>query len=206
MTPIRILSAESIRQAEQAEAARKAEAKAERARQAARPAELKNLSRVDSGKMHGWSVRFQRNGEKRGRFFYDSAHGGPDESLEAAQAWRDEQRRALGPVDVSDASAMHTHEVRQKNRESVSQTGVTGISVKRRAFDRTTIPYVTAYWLDAEGKRRQTSFSTARHGIGGAVRLAARARAQTSEWHGARPMSEDQIYDAALDAVRALAN
>ena len=209
MTPIRTIT---LQEAEDAERAREAEREAERERRAAakrpaaRPPEMRNISRLESGSTRGWSVRFQRDGEKRARFFKDAAHGGADGALAAAQAWRDEQRRELGPTPRSDAGQMLTPEAREKNRRSVvGPTGVTGISVLDRAFGGGPVPYVTAYWIDGDGRRRQTSFSIGRHGVEGAVRLAARARAATSDWHGAPAMTEDEVYDAALEPVRALA-
>lgn len=169
-----------------------------------RPAEMKNISRVDSGATHGWSVRFQRRGRATARFFTDARHGGPDEALAAAQAWRDEQRERLGPAR-QDPSRMHTRKARQRNREAVSRTGVTGIGFVAREFTAQTVPYVTAYWIDEGGRRRQTSFSIGHHGVEGAVRLAAKARARTADWHGGRRMSAKKIYEAAVDRIRELA-
>ncbi|MGB3541669.1 MAG: hypothetical protein WBA11_01980, partial [Rubrivirga sp.] len=83
----------------------------------------------------------------------------------------------------------------------VSATGVTGIGVTMRSFPNERVPYVTAYWIDDLGTRRQTSYSVKRNGLEGAVRLAARARARTSDWHGAEPRTEDEIADAALEGV-----
>ncbi len=163
------------------------------------------MSRVDSGKMHGWLVRFQRQGVKHGKFFSDSAHGGADAAFDVARAWRDERLRALGPAQASDASRMHTAAARRKNRRSVTRTGVTGIGFQVREFSAQRVPYVTAYWLDADGRRHHTSFSVQKHGVEGALRLAARARAATAEWHGERPRTEQELYDAAVDRVRELA-
>ena len=222
MTPIRIINRKEAEAAEKAEtarrakrdariAAKKARREAERAQKAKarkttpRPPEMRNISRLESDSTKGWSVRFQRAGEKRARFFKDADHGGTDDALAAAQAWRDEQRLELGPTPKSDAGQMLTPEARDRNRRAVSQTGVTGIAVLVRDFSAQSLPYVTAYWIDPDGRRRQTSFSISRHGVEGAVRLAARARAQTSDWHGAPAMTEDEVYDAALDAVRAWA-
>ena len=202
MGPIRVLDAEAVRAAEQARVAKRRARNEEARRAKARPPEMRNISRLEAGTTRGWSVRFQRDGEKQARFFKDADHGGPDQALVAAQAWRDETREALGPVTTWDAGRMHTPQARDKNRQSVSQTGVTGISVVARPFGQRRVPYVTAYWIDEDGKRRQTSFSAQRHGIEGALRLAARVRADTADWHGAAPMTIDEIFDGALSAVR----
>ncbi len=164
-----------------------------------------NMSRVDSGKMHGWLVRFQREGVKHGKFFSDRAHGGADDALDVARAWRDERLRELGPAQASDASRMHTAAARKKNRRAVTRTGVTGIGFQVREFSAQRVPYVTAYWLDADGKRHQTSFSIQRHGVDDAVRLAARARAATAEWHGEPPRTEQELHDGVVDRIRELA-
>jgi hypothetical protein len=167
---------------------------------------MQNISRVESGSTRGWTVRFQRGGQKHGRFFYDKHYkDGAEGALRAARRWRNAKRKELGPVQKSDASRMHTPYARQKNRQSVSRTGVTGIGVQVREFAAQRVPYVTAYWIDEGGRRRMTSFSTAEHGVDGALRLAARARAQTAEWHGATPMTKREIYSAAADRVRELA-
>lgn len=202
---VRKAEAQGRREARRAETeARRAEVRA-RKEATRRPAEMHNVSRLESGTTRGWSVRFQRGGEKHGRFFKDADHGGADGALVAAQAWRDERREALGPAHVAGAGRVLSPEARQRNRESVSQTGVTGISVIAREFSAQHVPYVTAYWIDGDGRRRQTSFSTARHGIAGALRLAAQARAETADWHGAPALSADEIFEAALDPVSALA-
>ena len=202
MGPIRVLDIETVRAADEARAAEREARTAEARRAKARPAEMRNISRLEAGTTRGWSVRFQRDGEKRARFFKDAAHGGADGALLAAQAWRDETREALGPVVNGKPTWLLTPDMRDKNRQSVSQTGVTGISVVARPFGQRRVPYVTAYWIDGEGRRRQTSFSAQRHGVEGALRLAARARAETADWHGAAPMTADEIFDAALGAVR----
>ena len=103
-----------------------------------------NISRIDYGSTCGWIVRFQRGGEKHQRFFGDARYGDADAALAQATAWRDARRAHLGPVR-QDASRMHTTEARDRNRRSVSRTGVTGISVSLRAFAGSRVPYVTAY-------------------------------------------------------------
>lgn len=167
---------------------------------------MENISRVDSGATHGWSVRFQRGGRKHARFFYDSRYAdGPEGALRAARRWRNQTRKEIGPAGASDPSRMLTPYARQKNRQSLSRTGVTGIGLQVREFARQRVPYVTAYWIDEDGRRRMTSFSTGEHGVEGALRLAAEVRSRTAEWHGATPMTAGEITDAALDRVRELA-
>ena len=167
---------------------------------------MDNISRVDSGSTRGWTVRFQREGRKYARFFYDARYdGSAEKALKAARRWRNKTRREVGPAGTPDASRMLTDEAREKNRRSVSQTGVTGIGLQVREFATQRVPYVTAYWIDGDGRRRMTSFSIGRHGVENAVSLAARARAQTAEWHGAEPMTAEEIRDAAVDPIQELA-
>ena len=165
--------------------------------------DLRNITRVDYGASKGWVVRFQRSGEKVSQFFSDGRHGGADDALDAARAWRDEQRQRLGPVR-QDASQMHTPEARRRNRRSVSRTGTTGIGFAVREFANERVPYVTAYWLDEGGRRRMTSFSVQEHGLRDALGLAARARIQTSDWHGEPERTAPEIAEATAAPVRRL--
>lgn len=164
--------------------------------------DLANITRLDH--VSAWWVRFQRAGAKTDRRFWDRDHGGRAGALDAARAWRDAEVARLGPTPPSDPSRMHAPEARRRNRRAVTTTGVTGIGVAVKPFAGGPVPYVTAYWIDGAGRRRQTSFSTARHGVDGALRLAARARAETAEWHGEPPATADEIVAAARDRVREL--
>ena len=164
-----------------------------------------NITRVESGSTIGWIVRFQRKGVKHGKFFSDAAHDGTDAAFEAARAWRDERRQEIGPTPRPDASRMHTVKARRKNRRAVSRTGVTGIGFVVREFASQRVPYVTAYWLDEDGRRHQTSFSIQKHGVDNAVKLAGRARAATADWHGEKPLGARALYNRAIESVRELA-
>lgn len=169
-----------------------------------RPDPNRNLTRIGEGDAGGWWVRIQRDGTQTQRSFRDARHGGTDGALKAARRWRNARLRELGPAQTSDASRMHTPEARAANRRAVSQTGETGIAVQVRPFASQRVPYVTAYWVDEGGRRRQTSFSVAKHGVDGALRLAARARAQTADWHGERAVTARTIARRARDRVREL--
>lgn len=164
--------------------------------------DLANITRLDH--VSAWWVRLQREGEKIDRRFRDRDHGGRDGALAAARAWRDAEVERLGPTPPSNAAHMLTPEARRRNRRAVTQTGVTGIGVTVKEFATQHVPYVTAYWIDGDGRRRQTSFSAGRHGVEGALRLAAKARAQTAEWHGEPSRTADEIYEAAEARVREL--
>ena len=100
---------------------------------------------------------------------------------------------------------MHTSAARTKNRKAVTQTGVTGVGFVVREFSAQRVPYVTAYWLDEDGRRHQTSFSIQKHGVENAVKLATRARAATADWHGAKPLGARALYNRVIDRVRELA-
>ena len=175
-----------------------------RAASEARP-DRANITRVESGSTIGWIVRFQRKGVKHGKFFSDARHDGPDPAFEAARAWRNERLGEIGPTPTPDASRMHTPKARRKNRRAVTKTGVTGIGFVVREFASQRVPYVTAYWLDEDGRRHQTSFSIQKHGVDNAVKLAGRARAATADWHGEKPLGARALYNRAVDRVRELA-
>ena len=169
--------------------------------------DTRNISRLDprnskkAANTRGWWVRIQRNGKVTSQLFSDSRYGGIPGALEAAMAWRDEQLAHLGQGGSGDPTRMWTPAALEKMRQAVSKTGVTGISVAIHEYPTTRVPYVTAYWIDEDGRRRHTSFSAARHGVKGALRLAAKARARTSNWHGSKPMSSKKLFDAAYERV-----
>ena len=173
-------------------------------RRGAAAGDRRNVSRVDSGRSHGWLVRVQRDGRIHQRFFGDGKHGSREAALDAARAWRDEQRQRLGPTSYGDAAHLHTHEARERNRRSVSRTGVTGIGFQVREFRNERVPYVTAYWLDEGGRRRPTSFSVQENGLVDALRLAAEVRARTADWHGADPKTAVEIARDVTGPVRRL--
>ena len=172
--------------------------------------DTRNITRLDprnskkAAATRGWWVRIQRNGEVTSRLFSDSRHGGIPGALEAAMAWRDEQFARLGHGGSGDPARIQTLAALDKRRQAVTKTGVTGISVAVHDYATSKVPYVTAYWIDEDGRRRHTSFSAARHGVKGALRLAAKARARTSNWHGLEPMSPQELYDAAFERVNEL--
>lgn len=173
--------------------------------------DTRNITRLDprnskkAAATRGWWVRIQRNGKVTSRLFSDSQYGGIPGALEAAMAWRDEQLARLGHGGSGDSARMRTPAALDKMRQAVTKTGVTGISVVVYDYVQAKVPYVTAYWIDEDGRRRHTSFSAARHGVKGALRLAAKARARTSNWHGAKPMSSQKLYNAAFERVQELA-
>lgn len=57
-----------------------------------------NVSRVDYGSNHGYSVRLCRNGSETNKLFSDGVYGGKDKAKAAAIAWREAQARKLGPA------------------------------------------------------------------------------------------------------------
>jgi hypothetical protein len=68
---------------------------------------LRNITRLDHGRTHGWWVRFQRalkpNGSRAvvSKCFSDGLLGGKRKALAAAMAWRDRTARKLPPPNPS---------------------------------------------------------------------------------------------------------
>ena len=55
------------------------------------------LARIDlpDASTHGWQVRLQRRGVKYAKYFGDGAHGGAENALGVARAWRNELLRQI---------------------------------------------------------------------------------------------------------------
>lgn len=134
----------------------------------------KNVFRIETGNTRGWQVRIERNKEAHSRLFSDSLHGGTDGALEAALAWRDAKLEELPDYETPTAH-LHTPEVRRKAAEAVNRTGVIGIGFSMYAQKNgEPAPYVTCHWRDPEsGRRKSSSYSVNKHGLRGALRVAA---------------------------------
>jgi hypothetical protein len=116
---------------------------------------------------YGWQVRMQRRGEKVSRFFSDRSCGGVNESLIAAQRWRDEQVKLW---QQSERPRVCEPSVR-------NVSGVVGVSrVIVRASNGTTYAFWQASWCPAPGQRQSVKFSIRKHGDELAYQLAIEAR------------------------------
>jgi hypothetical protein len=59
---------------------------------------LRNITRFDYAKTHGWWVRMRRGKRVVSHFFSDGVHGGKNKARGKAVKFRDETLRKLGPL------------------------------------------------------------------------------------------------------------
>jgi hypothetical protein len=59
---------------------------------------LRNITRFDYAKTHGWWVRMRRGKRVVSHFFSDGVHGGKRKARDMAIAYRDQSLRKLGPL------------------------------------------------------------------------------------------------------------
>lgn len=161
----------------------------------------RNIFRIETGNTCGWQVRIERRKKQYNKLFSDSVHGGTDEALEAALAWRDTQYEALPDPD-DPAERLRTQ---RKMAEAMNRTGVVGIGFTMQTQKSgIKTPYVGAHWQDPEtGRRRSTSFSINKHGLRGALKKACR---RLREGRGEEPTTSQVNYYVrkALPAVKLL--
>ena len=62
-------------------------------------ASLRNITRFDYAKTHGWWVRMRRGKRVVSHFFSDGVHGGKRKARDEAIAYRDKALRRLGPIE-----------------------------------------------------------------------------------------------------------
>ncbi len=135
---------------------------------------VRNLFRIDTGNTHGWQVRIERYGESYTKFFSDSKfEKGSQGAYDTALDWRDNKLAEL-PDPESPIARLHNKKVREKQWRAINRTGVKGIgfSMTRKKNSSSRTPYVQAYWRDANGKPKATSFSVEKHGGKKALKLA----------------------------------
>jgi hypothetical protein len=113
----------------------------------------------------GWQVAVRRKGKLLRRQFGDAEHGGREEALGRALAWRDALLRRLAPATLI------------RKRYVPNTTGVIGVQLAR---DRTpaggTSFRYRAAWYEIDGRLRMVSFSLDKYGEKRAKALAAKVR------------------------------
>lgn len=134
--------------------------------------EMRNIRRHTD--MEGWQadIKYRRLGKSFIKSFADSRFGGQDQSLRAAQAWRDEIVRLHPPP---------THKERAGRPITGNKSGVAGVYLldyeDKRADGRSII---RTYWsANTPGRvtpRRTRLFSIEKHGEREAFRMAVEAR------------------------------
>jgi hypothetical protein len=140
------------------------------------PLHHKSISRVDHApkRMHGWLVRVQFRGEQRSKFFGDKRHGGKQEALDAALAFRDQAEQQLGKPRtdrvVVGVSSRCTTGVQGVHRIiKTEQTASGGVSIR---------PVYEVTWSPAPGVIKRTSVAITKHGEQEALRRATEIRQQ----------------------------
>lgn len=159
----------------------------------------------------GWQVRFQRRGDYHSKFFSDAIYGTSDKALAAAREYRnhflEEHNEELGQL-LAERTFILPH--LPKNNTS----GILGVnrSIQRERSGNTYYVWQSTY-RDMEGKVRNASFRTRRHGEIGALMEAIRFRRNGIEAIAKLPENEHavsvitaqiQSYDALVSYLVAL--
>ncbi len=116
---------------------------------------------------HGWQVRVRRGGDRLSKFFADARHVGSEGALEAAISYRDALLEKLPPPDSTP-------------RKAWSNTGVVGLSVRKKEDDDDGPSIVQLNWVSADGKRKGASYSVEKWGLRQAL------------WNGCLRLHEEQ--------------
>lgn len=132
----------------------------------------------------GWIVRFMRHGQTHQKYFADQIHGGPDNALKAANAYRHQWQQEFAATALLDPPARRKKEERLALRPAKSlarQPGPSGVFGVTRVVSRTPQGREFSYW-EAErpsgldiGPRRYR-FAIKRYGEAEAMALAIEAR------------------------------
>jgi hypothetical protein len=126
---------------------------------------LRNITRYDTLRIHGWLVRFKRSSQTTWKWFTDAAHGGRARARRAAIVWRNGMLLALPPP------------LRISRKDVRNTTGVVGVHLDWCRDKQGHIRYAyRASWPDPSGKTVRHSFAVQKYGEERAVALAARAR------------------------------
>jgi len=120
-----------------------------------------HISRIDqeNKNQHGWYVRIRFRGRSFSKFFSDGKHGGQEEALVSARAWRDDRFGDLGRP----STGRRVVKLRRPNQ---------GI----RRVDGPHGPVYEVTWAPQPGKVSRTTVSINRHGEDGAFLVALKIR------------------------------
>ena len=123
---------------------------------------VKDVTRMDYGKTHGWNVRISFEGKIYRKLFSDKQHGGKNCALLAAISYRDDLRKKLGKPATS----------KKVVTKANNSTGVVGVYLnkKNNKFE--------VFWKNHLGKTGHTNYSIAKHGKQKAFELAVAKRQQ----------------------------
>ena len=134
----------------------------------------KGVSRIDqeTRNTHGWYVRVSFNGQKRSKFFSDTAHGGRETALEKAVIYRNETEKELGRPRTDRLVIA---------RNPRNRTGVMGVQrktkiVKTATGEKTTRNVYEVTWCPQPGRMSRTWVSIDEYGEQAAFRKACAIR------------------------------
>lgn len=148
----------------------------------AKSKDLINIARIDQeprpGKnvgQYGWWVRVKRGGKIIQHFFYDSDHGGKEQSLIEAKLFRDAVKSQYleHPTTESILSGIRAQNKRNKS-------GIMGVNRTSHTYTSKGHKYQRlqwqAHWPTGDGKQVNKTFSIKKYGEEGAYQLALQAR------------------------------
>ena len=119
---------------------------------------IKNITRLDYQKTHGWWVRIKRYPDSFSKLFSDGVWGGKDKALEAALEWRD-QKLAEAPLRTE-----RFNELSSKG----FKTGVPGLSLSYEKGKKRPLPHLQVS-IQRHGTRIGRRFSIKKWGLRGAL-------------------------------------
>ena len=150
----------------------------------------KGISRIDSGSTHGWFVRGYRNGKTFSRLFSDLKHGGRDQALEEARAFKADLISRLQKIPSKPRAR------RIVKHDSRNRSGYLGVcrTAKKSPGGKIHECYSVS-WRPSPGVQKCTSFSIGKYGEEKAFQLAVEHRQRMlREIHGASAI--EQLEDS----------
>ena len=133
-------------------------------------ASMRYIRRMDNESHHGWFVSIKQQGTRIHKYFTDNVYGGKAKARRAAIEYRDELLKESRSADYK----LWRCTLDRPNNTS----GITGVAryTIQPSGGRKKRSCWQAFWHDADGKRRSSSFAIAKHGEKEAKRLACEAR------------------------------
>ncbi|MDZ4701489.1 MAG: hypothetical protein SH809_17385 [Rhodothermales bacterium] len=115
---------------------------------------LQHITRLDYQKTHGWWVRIRRKSNPCSKLFSDGVHGGKEEALAKAVAWRDEK--------LKDAPKLASRTVESGSKHV--KTGVPGLSLTFVEGSEGPLAHLQVS-IQRGGKRTGTRYSINKWGL-----------------------------------------
>jgi len=115
-----------------------------------KPAENRNIFRLDTNKTHGWQVRFIVNGDHRSKFFNDNKFGGSENALLEARKYRNEKEESI--FNERKAFGYNSRKYIYTDFVANNKTGILGVNrtTTKERSGKYSHHWQTA-WRDADG-------------------------------------------------------